>query len=64
MTPMMALCGIAAFVAFGLTPVLYRYQGRLSGRVSGFGFTAEIVVDGRDEEAEAQLPGQKRLDGD
>ena len=63
---MLTLSGIAAILAFALIPVLYRYQGLLSGRFSVLGFTAEIVVDGREDEekTDAQLPSQKQLDGD
>ncbi len=66
MYPILILSGIAAILAFALIPVLYRYQGLLSGRFSVLGFTAEIVVDGREDEekTDAQLPSRKQLDGD
>lgn len=38
---------IASFTAAALVPVLTRYPGCVSGKVSVPGFKAEVTVDGR-----------------
>jgi predicted PurR-regulated permease PerM len=50
MTPFLSGLTLAAVVSIALTPVLTRYRGYFSSKLSGLGFTAEVVVDGRKEQ--------------
>ncbi len=38
---------IVSLTFVALTPVMTRYRGFFSGKVSAFGFSAQITVDGR-----------------
>jgi hypothetical protein len=45
----LSVLAIFAFVSVTLTPVLTGYRGRFSSKLSGFGFTAEVSINGREE---------------
>ena len=50
MTTFLSALVIAAAVSIALTPVLTGYRGRFSSKVSGFGFSAEVSIDGRNDQ--------------
>ena len=50
MTSFLSTLAVAAAVSIALTPVLTGYRGRFSGKVSGFGFSAEVSIDGRSDQ--------------
>jgi hypothetical protein len=41
---------IAATLFMSLTPILTGYRGFFNAKLSGFGFTAEVKVDGHKED--------------
>jgi hypothetical protein len=49
-TSVLSALALVAFASVALTPILTGYRGQVIGKVSGFGFSAEINVDGREKD--------------
>lgn len=50
MTISMPIITVVAATSIALIPILVGYRGCFSSKVSGFGFSAEVSVDGRSDQ--------------
>jgi hypothetical protein len=48
-TTILSVLALAASASVALTPILTGYRGQVIGKISGFGLSAEINVDGREK---------------